>query len=161
LNGADEAVAGALQRLDERLGVVGIANGAAHFHNAARDHRLGDEFGVPHLLQQLVAADHPIAVLNQISQHAEHARFEALQYAVNEQLVRLEVQFAASETDCRWLLSAFDHRNRGRGAAWNEGRCAWGLKRGGVARDGGFSTIRRCRSPAVTMRVTLRGGLDR
>jgi hypothetical protein len=101
LHGADEAVTGAVQRLDQWCDGAVIADRAAHFHDAARHHRVGDELARPHMLQQLVAADHALVVLHQVGQHVEHARLEVLRLAADAELARRDAQLASTETQRR------------------------------------------------------------
>jgi len=64
-----EAKSLAVKRLDEALRLAVIAQGLSRRLDPAGDGRIGDDASVPHLLDDLVPGDQPLAVLDQVEQY--------------------------------------------------------------------------------------------
>jgi hypothetical protein len=61
-----------VRRLDDPLLRTVVTDGAARRLDARRQRRLADEPVAPHVVEQLVLRDDPVAVLDEIGEHAEH-----------------------------------------------------------------------------------------
>ncbi len=59
-------------RADDLLAAAIVADGLTGGFDARRQRRLADEPITPDVVEQLVLADHPIPVLDQVTQHLEH-----------------------------------------------------------------------------------------
>jgi hypothetical protein len=61
-----------VRRLDDPLPRTVVTDGAARRLDARRHGRLADEAVAPHVVEQLVLRDDPVAVLDEIGEDAEH-----------------------------------------------------------------------------------------
>ena len=86
-----------MQRLDELLRPAVVAEGLACRLHAARDRGIGHDPAVPHLFQDLVPRDQPLAVLDQQRQQSEHLRLDVHDGAGRAQLGRGEIQLELPE----------------------------------------------------------------
>ena len=73
---ADEAKAFARNRAHQLLVAAVVVDRLAHGIDPAGQGRFGDDAAVPDVVEQLVLADHAIAVLDEIEQNVEHLRLE-------------------------------------------------------------------------------------
>ena len=78
---ADEADALALHRADQALRPAAVADGLAHGIDAAGQRRFGHHATVPHRFDQVVLADHALAIAHQMHEQVEHLRLHGDQPA--------------------------------------------------------------------------------
>lgn len=99
LDCSDEPIARAVHCLDQRRAGVGVADDAPGLHDAARDHRLGDELRLPEQAQQLFARDDTVTVRDQVQQHVEHARLDALHLSVHVHFTGTDIEVDAGKRE--------------------------------------------------------------
>jgi hypothetical protein len=97
VDGRDELVAPAVHRPDDRLAAAVVGDRLAHRLDARGERRLGDEAVAPHLVEQLLLADHASPPLHEIRQQVERLRFELDLLAVAAQHDPLEIELAVRE----------------------------------------------------------------
>src|SRR4051794_10704943 len=69
--GGDEPVAAPVGGADERLATAVVPDGSACCLDAARHRRLADEAVAPDVVEELVLADDPLPVLDEVGEHIE------------------------------------------------------------------------------------------
>ena len=92
--GADEAVAAARNRPDELLLAAGVADRGARRADAAGQRRQRHDPSVPDNLEQLVRADDPVLVHDEMRQKLEDLRLDLHRAASPHQLDPLQVEDA-------------------------------------------------------------------
>jgi hypothetical protein len=65
-----------MQGLDGLLGVAAVANGPAYDRDTALQRRIRDKLIGPQMVEQVLAGDSPITVLDEVGQSLERLRFE-------------------------------------------------------------------------------------
>ena len=93
----DEAVAAAVDGLDDALLGAVVADGAAGRLDATRERRLADEAVAPDVVEQLVLADDAVAVLDEVGEDAEDLRLDRHGRAGVAQLEQTRVEVKCSE----------------------------------------------------------------
>jgi hypothetical protein len=84
---------------DHPLLAAVVAEHAPRRLDAGRERRLGYETGTPHLLEQLLLRDEPIAVGHQVADDLEDLRLDVDRSTVAPELEGLEVELDISEPD--------------------------------------------------------------
>jgi hypothetical protein len=89
---ADEADALALHRADQALRLAAVADGLAHGVDAAGQRRFGHDAPVPDRCDQVILADHAVAIAHQMDQQVEHLRLDGDGLAGAPQLAPIHVK---------------------------------------------------------------------
>ena len=97
LDGSNEAVATAVQRLDHALRLAVVADSLPDLLDAGGERRLRHEAIAPHGVQQLVLGHHPVTVRDQVREDVEHHGFDIDGPFTGPQLVRARVDDSARE----------------------------------------------------------------
>lgn len=75
-DGGDEAVAPSVPRADHRLALPVVAHRLPRLLDAGGERGLRHEAAAPRGIEELGLGHHPVAVLDEVDQHAEHLRLE-------------------------------------------------------------------------------------
>ncbi|MCY1431388.1 hypothetical protein D9M71_473550 [compost metagenome] len=104
---ADKAVTLARDRPNQALLLAGIADGLAHRIDVAGDCRLRDDPATPHRLEQVVLADHVIAVADQLQQQVEDLRPDGHDLPAQGQFPALLIEHvvAKHQLQCQFPLA--------------------------------------------------------
>ena len=94
---ADEAVAAPRHRADQPLLAAGVADRGAGGADPAGQRRQRDDAALPDGVEELVGADHPVLVADQVGEHLEDLRLDLDRAAGAPQLDALEVKDAVGE----------------------------------------------------------------
>src|SRR5262249_34020717 len=86
------AQAFALKGLDQSLSIACVADGAAGPTDAARQRGLRYDAAAPYVSDQVVAADHALAILDHIRQQIEDLRLERDRGIAAAQLASLRIE---------------------------------------------------------------------
>ncbi len=89
---ADKADALAGKRPHQTLRRTVVAERAAHRVDPRRQRRFGDDAPAPHLLQQIVLADDPVAVPHEIAKQIEGFGFEIYNLAAAAQFAAFDIE---------------------------------------------------------------------
>ena len=92
LHVADETETLARDGADQCLVLAAVADGLARGVNAAGEGRFRDDAAMPDRRNQIVLADHAVAVLDQKDQEIEHLRLERNQFPGVLELTRVRVE---------------------------------------------------------------------
>jgi hypothetical protein len=90
--GADEANTLARERLDQPLLLPAVTDCCAGGVDAGREGRFRDDASVPRRSDQVFAADHPLAVCDDIGKEIKNLRFYLNQLAITAQLAPIPFQ---------------------------------------------------------------------
>ena len=102
----DEAVAPAVQGLDQALFAPGVAEYLAQRRDLSRQHRLANEGPGPERIQELLLRHHMIPIAHEVEQHVEGPRLEPDLLATPSQRAPGLVKLALSKAvDVRHLAS--------------------------------------------------------
>src|SRR5262245_50978784 len=99
VNVADKTKSALVQRAYEALVAAAVAERAPCRADAGAQRRLRDDAALPNHVDQLVLADDPIAVANQVNEQIEHLRLEVNDGAGAPQLVARDVDLEIGEAE--------------------------------------------------------------
>ena len=99
---AHEAQAFARYRSDQFLVAAAIAHSLACGIDAARQRRIGNDSATPNRCNQVVLADHPVTVLDQINQQVEYLRLDGNGLGATAQLAPVGVKCMIAKEKLHW-----------------------------------------------------------
>ena len=102
VDGGDEAIAAAVDRLDDVLAGGVIVERLPRRGDASWEHRLAHELPGPEMLEQLVLGDDAVATLDEVAQDVEDLRLELHEPRTSPQLEEIRVELEVAD--------AVDHR---------------------------------------------------
>ena len=81
----------------QRLALAAVADGGPDGIDAAGQRRIRHHPSAPDAGDQVVLADHPVAVLQQVDQQVEHLRFHGHEFAVPPQFAEVSVKYLSGK----------------------------------------------------------------
>src|SRR5262249_30178232 len=101
LHVADETKPSPVQRANQALVVAAVAECAACRADAGAERRVRDDAALPDRVDQLVPADDPIAVSNEVHEQVEHLRLDVNHHTGLSQLLPRDIDLEILEAEAQ------------------------------------------------------------